>query len=338
VDAANWGVDPAAVSGRFQRAARVSADGRVLLFTSGGQLTSYDNLGFDEIYRYDGDSGTVTCVSCGAPGSTPVSDASFGSESANGQADIQGAMPFRRNVLSRDGSRVFFQTRDALVPQDTNERVDVYEWENGTVSLISSGQSSSDALFGDASEDGSSVFFTTRDRLVAEDIDANADLYVARVEGGHLSPVPALACVRDECQGGLSVPAALQPPTTDTYFGPGNVESPRRRASPRLMVTPIKKSALARFQRTGRLPLRVTATSAGMITVTARTNVRNRLRVVGRATKRLQRPGSTQMTLRLSAVGRRVLNSRSRAVVRVTVSMPGASSKTARLVLRTGRR
>ena len=36
---------------------------------------------------------------------------------------------FLTRNLSEDGSRVFFQTQEALVPQDKNEQTDVYEWE-----------------------------------------------------------------------------------------------------------------------------------------------------------------------------------------------------------------
>jgi hypothetical protein len=41
--------------------------------------------------------------------------------------------------MSDDGSYVFFDTDDALVPQDTNGTQDVYEWEDGHVYLISGG-------------------------------------------------------------------------------------------------------------------------------------------------------------------------------------------------------
>ena len=34
-------------------------------------------------------------------------------------------------AISDDGSYVFFDTADALVPTDINERIDVYEWHEG---------------------------------------------------------------------------------------------------------------------------------------------------------------------------------------------------------------
>ena len=81
------------------------------------------------------------------------------------------AMTYQSRVLSDQG-RVFFDSADALVPQDTNGREDVYEYEpqgvgscaraGGCVSLISSGTSSEESVFLDASETGNDVFFLTR--------------------------------------------------------------------------------------------------------------------------------------------------------------------------------
>ena len=46
---------------------------------------------------------------------------------------------FRSQHLLTDAGQVFFQTAEALVPADTNGMLDVYEYEGGHVSLISSG-------------------------------------------------------------------------------------------------------------------------------------------------------------------------------------------------------
>ena len=90
-----------------------------------------------------------------------------------------------QRVMSDDGSRVFFNAYDALVPGDTNGTQDVYQWElpgtgdcttanpsyseqnGGCVSLISSGQSPQVSEFIDASADGKDVFFTTGSSLLA---------------------------------------------------------------------------------------------------------------------------------------------------------------------------
>ena len=90
-----------------------------------------------------------------------------------------------------NGSHVFFDTAESLVPQDTNGKVDVYEWEEdgagsckearGCLSLITSGQDSLNSFFLDSSENGSNVFFGTHAQLVPQDTDAEGDLYDARI-------------------------------------------------------------------------------------------------------------------------------------------------------------
>jgi Domain of unknown function (DUF4143) len=74
---------------------------------------------------------------------------------------------------------------------------------NGKASLISSGRSSSDALFVEATPSGSDVFFTTRQQLVGIDTDEATDLYDARAGGGIAaqSPSAQAACGGEACRG-----------------------------------------------------------------------------------------------------------------------------------------
>jgi hypothetical protein len=80
------------------------------------------------------------------------------------------------------GSRVFFHTREALVPGDTDSNhYDIYERFNGVTTLISTGPSSTnapvDAFFRGASVDGTKVFFETSEILTASDTKARSDVY-----------------------------------------------------------------------------------------------------------------------------------------------------------------
>jgi hypothetical protein len=122
---------------------------------------------------------------------------------------------------------VFFDSPDALVPQDTNGRYDVYEYDvaAGEVRLISSGKSSSDSYFDEATPDGSDVFFTTREPLVAEDTDTVGDLYDARVDGGIAAQVqlPSPGCAGDACQGAAGVAPGFGAPSSQLYVGAGNL-------------------------------------------------------------------------------------------------------------------
>ena len=214
--------------------------GTTVLFTSQAQLTSYANAGFDELYLYEATSGRLTCVSCN-PSGAPATSAAY----LTGNQLSLGGEPrnaFLTRNLSDDGSRVFFQTKEALVPQDTNEQTDVYEWERegaggaggcsrssasfnagsgGCLYLISTGESADQSYFGDASADGGDVFFFTRQPLVGQDQDDNDDLYDARVEGGIAAqnPPPPAGCTGEGCLGPNGAQPVLDAPASTAFEG-----------------------------------------------------------------------------------------------------------------------
>ena len=68
---------------------------------------------------------------------------------------------------------MFFDTASALVPQATPGKVHVYEWHDGTLSLISSPDDPGDAFFlGSQAQNGErNVFFSTHAQLVPQDTD-----------------------------------------------------------------------------------------------------------------------------------------------------------------------
>jgi hypothetical protein len=128
--------------------------------------------------------------------------------------------------LSDDG-RVFFTTSEQLVLRDTNNKRDVYEWEENNVEtarqqqLISTGSSPTDSSLLGITHDGVDVFFFTTDVLVPEDENGGAvKLYDAREEGGiPFLPAPVPCSAADECRGaGTQQPA---PPNINTYQGGG---------------------------------------------------------------------------------------------------------------------
>jgi len=123
-----------------------------------------------------------------------------------------------------DGGRAFFESPDALVSSDTNGKFDVYEWENGRVTLLSTGRGDADSYFADASQSGDDAFFVTRDRLVGQDQDNNYDLYDVRVNGGLAGqslPVPPPPCGED-CQGVPSDQPSGPLAASVAFSGPGN--------------------------------------------------------------------------------------------------------------------
>lgn len=93
--------------------------------------------------------------------------------------------------LSDDGSRVFFETDEQLVAADTDAAYDAYERSGGTTRLLSigpdGGNGEEHSSVPVASADGTSVFFTSQESLLAEDDDGEADVY--RREGDELTLV-----------------------------------------------------------------------------------------------------------------------------------------------------
>jgi hypothetical protein len=262
-DEPNWATDS---FGLAPKLARVTPDGRVLLFsTTVAQPGGYDNAGQREFYRYDAPASTVldpsvVCVSCSPSGASATGPAEF-------IRNITGGPPpyaYWPRALSDDGRRVFFHTPDALDARDVNGKLDVYEWEDGTVHLLSAGHGDSDTFFVDASADGDSVYLQTNERLSGWDDDANRDLYVARVGGGLSEPpvVDAPPCTGDRCQGDLAPAVALATVGSVTFRGPGNTtDAPSTHGS--VSVSKLKPV-------TGTMAvLKVTVPTAGVITLSS---------------------------------------------------------------------
>jgi hypothetical protein len=232
--------------------------GSYLMFASAGSPTGYDNnaaggveqcpfmdqlgapkLGLcAEVYRYHyepgaSSGGSVVCVSCDPSGARPVSNAFFGHSAG---ADTSAGGPVR--AMSDDGTHVFFDSADPLVPGANNGTLDVFEWEaqgtggcelaQGCVYLISSGEDRSPSYFLGASPDAQDVFFGTHAKLVPQDTDTAGDLYDARVcepENGNPCIQPPTGrtgqCEGAACQNQPSPPIEAAP-VSSTFSGPGN--------------------------------------------------------------------------------------------------------------------
>ena len=202
------------------RDARMSPDGRYLLFTSHASLTSYDTAETRQVYRYDSASDELICISCGS-----VEDHSGADSQLRLAAEVfigQNVDDLPRNMTA-DGSQVVFDSIDGLVPEDSNGVADVYVWQDGKLSLISTGDDPQPSMLFDVSEDGSDIFFTTGEQLVPSDQDALVDLYDARI-GGKAEPVAELPCVGDECQGTPTPLPNFATPSSANFKGAGNTK------------------------------------------------------------------------------------------------------------------
>lgn len=227
----------------------------------------YNNNGFTEFYLYDAgqplSSDNPVCVSCNPAGTPAVANAHLTKSNEGLVTGVPARNTFLTHNLSSDGRRVFFETGEALVPGDANLQNDVYEWEakgegsceseaqdGGCLYLISTGQSTQRSYFGDASADGSNVFFFSRQSLVGQDQDNNADLYDARVEGGipgqNPSPSPAPCVQEATCRGpSSSTPSVFGTPSSTTFTGVGNVAT----VTPERVVRSRKTAAQVRAEK-----------------------------------------------------------------------------------------
>jgi hypothetical protein len=248
------------------RTAEVTPDGRHLVFMSHRSLTGYNNdggcenstgqpAGCPEVFVYDANTDQLLCASCSSSGEPPIA---AGAEPRTlGGAflptpTVLSSGAYQLRWINEDGSRVFFDSAEPLVPQDNNGVQDVYEWErNGSGScrrdpsctyLISSDLSDEEATLVDASASGDDVFFASRAQLVPEDRSQFVELYDARVGGGF--PTPSLACTGTGCQGVPQAPPSFATPASVTFTGAGNFP-PTPTKSPPKPLTRAQKLARA---------------------------------------------------------------------------------------------
>ncbi len=263
------------VKGSLPRPARVSPDGRYVVFDSPESLTGYNNIAAaacpdeveenvdlhpegrcTEVYEYDSVSNHLTCVSCNPSGARPQGSSSIPFVTPTAVGASGGT--YLSRALSSNG-RVFFDSRDALLPHDTNGLEDVYEWEPdgvgscqvsaGCLYLISSGTSGDETSFLDASVDGNDIFFLTREQLVSQDYDNSVDVYDAHVCSATApcfpiaSAAPPPCASSDACKAGPTPqPAIFGAPASATFTGAGNPTPP----SPAPAVKKTKTKAKAK--------------------------------------------------------------------------------------------
>jgi DNA-binding beta-propeller fold protein YncE len=230
--------------GRATCPLRTTPDGRFLVFQSHADLTPpYEGQGHSEIYRYDAVQGSLLCVSCdpsGVPAGAEADLQSYGHFGSDGFSPV-----FATTLIpgiSDDGSRVFFQTSAALLPEDANSTLDVYEWQaqgtggcdraKGCLALISSGQGDNPSWIYSMSPDGHDVFFSTFEKLISADIAGSPSIYDARIGGGFPQPTQSESCHGDACQG-EATPALTRTTVRSDAVDPGNVGGHPRRACPK---------------------------------------------------------------------------------------------------------
>jgi hypothetical protein len=280
-DNRDWGQGQGGEAGLPNLTARVSPGGGWLAFMSDRSLTGYDNRDArssqpdEEVFVYHAQAsgsgqlepGRLVCASCNPSGARPVGVeyrklngglvGGFGVWSVETwiAANVPGWTPYKQKgalyqsrYLSDEG-RLFFNSSDALVPQDINNNEDVYEYEpvgvggcsptsptfsersGGCVALVSSGRAAGESGFLDASENGNDVFFLTGERLVLQDVDTALDVYDAHVCSAAVpclssSTSPPSCATADACRAAPAPqPQVFGSPASSTFSGAGNLAS-----------------------------------------------------------------------------------------------------------------
>ncbi|MFI4878587.1 MAG: hypothetical protein ACHP9U_07110, partial [Steroidobacterales bacterium] len=184
-----------------------------------------------------------------------------------------------------DSGRLYFNSADALVRQDTNGTEDVYQYEpqgagactkesesfvasaEGCVNLISSGSSAQESAFLDASQSGADVFFLTAAQLTAQDRDTSLDVYDAH-ECTEVSPCVTVPSETSESCGSEEAcrPAPTPAPSifgalsSSAASGSGNLEetppavsqSPEKKTAARLRAQALAKALRACRRKHGK--------------------------------------------------------------------------------------
>jgi Tol biopolymer transport system component len=191
--------------------AYVTPSGDHLAFMTSNNLLPEDTDTLNQtndVYLYDAEANTLTFASPGADGGTGVELPDPG---ANGRG--------LTNTVSEDGSSVILFSADRISPEDANFEYDLYEFANGQVSLVSGGKANQIAapIFIGATPNGSDVFFTTNEELVAADTGDRRPGDRGPVRPRHRRREGGRACRRARCAPRGGVGSAADDPAGHTF-------------------------------------------------------------------------------------------------------------------------
>lgn len=281
-------------------------------------LATPPGASFGQIYLYDADrpSAGVACVSC-----PPVGVA------ASDTAALRSVVPFTRpfslgrQIFVTDGGKVFFGSPDRLSDRDANDVWDVYEYDHGVRTLLSTGTGADDSLLiGAAGPDLRDVFISTNDSLVAADFDnGDQDIYDARVGGGFPQPVAPAPCSGASCYGQAQPPPAPPVAATISFTGSGN-EAAKVRSAKRVAVRGYAFGLKAWVPSAGRLAVRGRGVRAVKRVAPHRATYRVRVALTRSARRALRHRHSLRLRLRVTFKPRH--GKASSVAVRVTVRQP----------------
>jgi hypothetical protein len=211
-----------------------TADGKFVTFDTSGRLVAGDpDPSSIDVYAFDAEADRLIRIDApqgGAGGTYPCTGNQISKPDGfcYGDSGLSSLLLPMLGVVTKPAAPgehiAFFQSKSPLVPADTNDQYDVYEWHNGKLSLISVGTGAKGSYYAGNSADGRDVFIETSDRLTWQDSDGVMDVYDARRGGGIPEPPPPPACavLVGACQAPAPATPASTPPASASFSGPGN--------------------------------------------------------------------------------------------------------------------
>jgi WD40-like Beta Propeller Repeat len=212
--------------GLGSQAAQVTPDGQYLVFDTYAHLDLDDLNSGQAVYRYDFETGQLMWVSHDAAGTATPDEGLDSTVALKPFTGGGGALPTvndANRAITEDGSYIVFSSSEKLQTSAIDGAPNVYLWHNGAVSMISDGRDPEGATDAVISASGADVFFETRERLVAQDIDALGDIYDARIDGGFPAPTKEASCSGESCQGTVPAAPGLAGNETSTFSAGGNL-------------------------------------------------------------------------------------------------------------------
>ncbi len=217
----------------------LTPDGSVFAFRSNdpalNPLGGPSNGGTEQYYRYDDRDRSLVCISCPADGSAPRGDAPLSFARSIGP---------NQTPLAADGNTIAFTTPSPLLPIDQNTAapgqeaargLDVYEWRNGRLFLVTDGLTNwagfnSVPHVDGITPSGHDILFDASAQYTSDALDDYQRLYDARIGGGIQFPKPPPPCPLEVCQGTPKGAPEEASPGTASLTGPGNPSPQGRKA------------------------------------------------------------------------------------------------------------
>ena len=317
-------------------------DGVARNHEAGAAVTQLDS----ELYRYDTNDNSLTCISCTPPGVTPTGSATLGDAGGGSYGPPMTALP-----MNESGTEIFFQSTDparARSPEHWIIRERTVWIADGADECVRVGERQGladlrreldgGATFDGTTPSGNDVFLTTSASLLGSDADGFNDIYDARVGGGFPEPAgPPAPCSGAGCRAGGGASVFFSVPGSSSVIGQGNL-TPQSVAGPSFTVGAITAAQRARSAKSGKLTLSVSATAAGKISASVFAKLHGKIQKAGSASVTLGKAGKETLTLHLSKAARRALAKNGKLALRIEVSYSASGTvKVATLTLRAGR-